>query len=140
MNFLQQLPQREALTDHIAWGKGKKANFLLLKGHQKEDFEALEKLNDPFLAVFIPNDWVLLREKMDQNWTINLPKGKGEETLYSTTFFWNSRSEEVEKILRLAAEKEWAVYTEVDQKLCLLVLNSRVGVDVDAEKVMGQLV
>lgn len=140
MQIIQQLPATDPLHPDISFAQGKKAAFVILKGSSPAALEKLQQLEESTLALFVPNDWLIIRDQMDQDWTINLPKGKGQETLYSTTFFWNAADEGKGQILDLAGEKEWAVYTEVSDKLCLLVINSKVGVDVTAEEVLGQFV
>ena len=99
----------------------------------------IKGIEEQQLALFVPADWLIIRDQLEQDWTINLPKGKGQETLYSTTFFWNPASDDIMAALAYAGQKEWAVYTQIGDKLCMLVINSKVGVDVKAEEVLGQL-
>lgn len=140
MNILAEIPASQELSPGLKWGEGKKATFAIISSFNDDAIETLSKVEDKALALFIPSDWLLTREHMDQNWTINLPKGRGQETLYSTTFFWNPVSEGVDRILQFAHQKGWAVYTQLEDKLCMLIVNSKVGVDVDWEEVKGQLV
>lgn len=138
--MLSELPTSQALSPGLKMGEGKKASFVLLTSHGDEELEALGRIEKKEVALFVPSDWLLTRDRMDQDWTINLPKGKGQETLYSTTFFWNPIAEPVDQILQYASQKGWAIYTEAEEKLCMLIVNSKVAVDVDPEKVKGQFV
>lgn len=138
MSFLTELAPDKSLSAGLKYGDGTKASYILLSSYKEEDFEALQKIEQASVAVFIPIDWLLTRERMDQDWTINLPKGKGQETLYSTSFFWNPVADGVDQILQFAQQKGWAVYTQLEEKLCMLIVNSRAGVDIDAEALKGQ--
>ena len=138
MSLLSQLPPTHSLSPGVKSGEGKKASFALLTHTSEEDREALYGIEKDHVALFIPGDWLLVREQMDQNWTINFPKGKGQETLYSTTFFWSPVSEEVNEILTFAQQKGWSAYTQIDKKVCMLVINSKVGVDIDAQSLLEQ--
>ncbi|MCI4671244.1 MAG: hypothetical protein MRZ79_24100 [Bacteroidia bacterium] len=140
MNFLSEITETRQLSEGLAFGNGKKAAFVMLSGHAEEDIEALATIEKNEVAIFVPSEWLLSREQMDQNWTINLPKGRGQETLYSTTFFWNPASDSIQQILEFANQKGWAVYTQMDDKLCMLVVNSRVAVDIDSEMLKAQFI
>ncbi|MEO0895010.1 MAG: hypothetical protein AAFY71_01230 [Bacteroidota bacterium] len=139
MDILQQLPAANPIHADLALAQGSKTSFAVAKGNSKEALDMIKGIEEQQLALFVPADWLIIRDQLEQDWTINLPKGKGQETLYSTTFFWNPASDDIMAALAHAGQKEWAVYTQIGDKLCMLVINSKVGVDVKAEEVLGQL-
>lgn len=115
------------------WRVFRRERLTVLMGEQldADDLQALQGLDHPHVALFTPLSWYTLRDRMDQQWTVNDPKQKAEETLYSSTSLFHAQGDNVQQVLQLAQTKGWAVYAFDDEQAFCLVLTTGMAFDID---------
>lgn len=138
MASLQPLPTTETLASNISLYQNEQASVLTLGG-ENIDFAPLRTFEAEHVVVLIPQDWLTQRARKDLDWTVPNPKTKQEVTLYSTTYFYHAVDDTCTQLLDLAFEKEWVIYAVGEEKVCLLVQETKIAVDVDPEKLYAQL-
>ncbi|MEL6132449.1 MAG: hypothetical protein AAFR59_03695 [Bacteroidota bacterium] len=139
MNFLAEIPEMIQSKGNLRLFKRDSLHCFVASTLDEGELTFLQNLSEKHVMLFIPLESLILRDQKDQEWEINLPKGKGQETLYSTTFFWNPINSTVEQILELAHQHEWAVYTLLEDKVCLLVAATGIAFNVNGEDLMQQI-
>ncbi|MEO1418262.1 MAG: hypothetical protein AAFW00_23450 [Bacteroidota bacterium] len=139
MNLLAEIPEMIQSEGNLRLFKRDSLHCFVASTLDESDLTFLQNLSEKHVMLFIPLESLILRDQKDQEWEINLPKGKGQETLYSTTFFWNPANPTVSQILEIAHQREWAIYTPLEEKICLVVAATGIAFNIDGADLMKQI-
>ncbi len=139
MSQLPSIPNSTTLSPRLQRFDGQCVSVLVGEDVNEEDISVLKDWDHEYVALIVPIGWFTIRDQMDQDWTVNDPKTKGEETLYSSTFFFHPQSESVKSLLDLVKEKGWALYAFDEEKAFCLVLATGIAYDIDRTNLLKHL-
>ncbi|MEM9985269.1 MAG: hypothetical protein AAF804_09255, partial [Bacteroidota bacterium] len=126
-------------TTTVTLYQGDRVTVVVGPARSPASLDSLANLDQAEVALFIPMEWLTLRDHRTQDWTVNDPKSKSQETLYSTTFFFHFQHAQGSALLELAKAKGWAVYTMDEEKVYCLVMASGIAFDVNRERLFKHL-
>lgn len=133
---LPQLAHTESFSPNLHAFRRDLLTVVIGQQISPEDIGALQKLDHQHVALFTPLTWYTMRERMDQQWTVNDPKKKAEETLYSTTFLFHAHDQTIQQVLDLARDKDWAVYAFDEEHAFCLQLTTKMAFDIDRARLL----
>jgi hypothetical protein len=128
---LPPLTRTESFSPNLRAFRRDRLTVVMGQQLSPDDLPALQGLDHPHVALFTPLIWYTMRDRMDQQWTVNDPKKKAEETLYSTTFVFHVEDQTIQQVLDLARDKDWAVYAFDEQHAFCLQLTTKMAFDID---------
>ncbi len=137
--LLPDFPSQQALSPGLALYQGARVTVVVGQELNEAGLDSLTSLEQSEVALFIPMEWLTLRDHRTQDWTVNDPKSKSQETLYSTTFFFHFQHAQGPELLELVKAKGWAVYTMDEEKVYCLVMASGIAFDINRERLFKHL-
>jgi hypothetical protein len=130
---LPQLSRTESFSPNLRAFQRERLTVVMGQQLAPEDLTALQELDQPHVALFTPLAWYTMRDRMDQQWSVNDPKKKAEEILHSVTFLFHTQDQPAQQILDLARQRNWAVYAFDEEEAYCLQLDTSIAFDIDRE-------